>query len=211
MSFGPEMANETESSHTPAGGGTAPRCPPLGRPSLRLPLPGSVHRRPGLSRPTEAVRLRPRVPGTKVHEKTADWLVKQLTPLAARVTRQRFTVTVRGKALPMTNIIATFNPKGKEHVLLCADWDTRPIADHDPNPANRKTPIPGANDGASGVAVLLEIARALKAAPPKQQVTLVLFDGEDYGPGVDDMFLGFELLRRTLPRRCRRSGPCSWT
>ncbi len=132
----------------------------------------------------------PRVPGTTAHDKTADWLVSQLTPLAAQVTRQHFTAQTHGGSLPMTNILATFNPKGKQHVLLCAHWDTRPIADQDPSYSNRHTPIPGANDGASGVAVLLEIAHALQASPPPDQVTIVLFDGEDYGPGIDQMFLG---------------------
>jgi len=103
---------------------------------------------------------------------------------------RRFRVKVGGKWLPLANIAATFNPKGKRHILLCAHWDTRPIADRDPNPANHKKPIPGANDGASGVAVLLEIARALEAHPPKQRVTIVLFDGEDYGETLADMFLG---------------------
>jgi len=147
----------------------------------------------------------PRVPGTAAHRKTADWLVSQLKPLAATVTRQHFTVTVREKRLALTNIIATFNPKGKGHALFCAHWDSRPTADQDPDPALRFRPIAGANDGASGVAVLLEIARALKAHPPAQKVTLVLFDGEDYGPGIDAMFLGSRYFAENY-----RGAPPDW-
>jgi Zn-dependent M28 family amino/carboxypeptidase len=132
----------------------------------------------------------PRVPGLASHNKCLEWLADQLRGQADAVRLQSFTAKPRGRPLHLTNIIATFNPGGSPHVLLCAHWDTRPTADRDPDPARRGTPIPGANDGASGVAVLLEIARALKAHPPRQRVTMVLFDGEDYGPGAEAMFLG---------------------
>jgi len=87
----------------------------------------------------------------------------------------------------MTNIIASFNkyPKGNRRILLCAHWDTRPFADKDPDEKNRATPIAGANDGASGVAVLLELAKILKANVPAVGVDLILFDGEDYGESGD--------------------------
>ena len=143
----------------------------------------------------------PRVPGTPAHERCADWLVAQLKPLAHSVTRQRFTTTVNGTTLHLTNIVATFNPKGTGDVLLCAHWDTRPRAECDADPAKRGQPILGANDGASGVAVLLEIARALQAHPPRQQVTLVLFDGEDYGRAVEGMFLGSRYFARQYAGR----------
>ena len=132
----------------------------------------------------------PRVPGTDAHARCAQWLAEQLRACAEEVALRSFTVPVRGKPLPLTNIEATFNPDGKPHLLLCAHWDSRPTADRDPDPANHAKPIAGANDGASGVAVLLEVARALKATPPKQRITIALFDGEDYGPGLQDMFLG---------------------
>jgi Zn-dependent M28 family amino/carboxypeptidase len=132
----------------------------------------------------------PRVPGTDPHARCAQWLAGQLRACTDEVTLRNFTVQVRGKPLPITNIEAIFNPDGKRHILLCAHWDSRPTAERDPDPANHAKPIAGANDGASGVAVLLEVARALKAAPPNQRITIVLFDGEDYGPGLQDMFLG---------------------
>jgi Zn-dependent M28 family amino/carboxypeptidase len=79
------------------------------------------------------------------------------------------------------NVIALFQPEKAERILLCAHWDTRPWADKDPDPRKRSTPILGANDGASGVAVLLEVARLLHAQPPDVGVDIVLFDGEDAG------------------------------
>ena len=136
----------------------------------------------------------PRVPGSPAHDRCAAFLADRLRQCADRVERQTFEVSLRaaGKRLRLTNIIATFDPPeaGAGHVLLCAHWDTRPTADREPDPTRRGRPIAGANDGASGVAVLLEIARAFKAHPPRQKVTLVLFDGEDYGPNADDMFFG---------------------
>lgn len=132
----------------------------------------------------------PRVPGAKAHDRCGRWLAEQLRTYADEVVLHRFRADAGGRSLPLTNIVATFNPEAKRHILLCAHWDTRPTADCDPILANRSRPIPGANDGASGVAVLLEIARALKAHPPKRRVTIALFDGEDYGPTTTDMFLG---------------------
>ncbi len=138
----------------------------------------------------------PRVPGTEAHAQCAQWLAQQLYSAADGIVRQEFTAEVKGKQLPLTNIVADFNPVGRRRILLCAHWDSRPAADCDPHLANRNRPIAGANDGASGVAVLLEIARALKRRPPKQRVTIVLFDGEDYGPGANNMFLGSRFFAR---------------
>jgi len=132
----------------------------------------------------------PRVPGTQAHEDCATWLCDRLGKVVLQVRLQRFIVTVQQKRVPLVNLIVTINPKGQGHILLCAHWDSRPTADRDPSPSKRTKPVPGANDGASGTAVLLEIARALTAAPPKQKVTIVLFDGEDYGSKLEDMLLG---------------------
>jgi len=143
-----------------------------------------------------------RIPGTATQVKTRDWLVAQLKPNADTVDLQPFSKQINDKNVPMWNIIATLRGTGvapRERVLLCAHWDSRPIADHDPDPANRTKPIPGANDGASGVAVLLEIARQLKAHPIARDVTIVLFDGEDYGPNIDNMLLGSKYYAAHLP------------
>ncbi len=139
----------------------------------------------------------PRVPGSEAHSQCGAWLAEELGACADEVVLQRFTSRVGERELPLVNMVATFNPEGRRHVLLCAHWDSRPTADRDPEASNRTRPILGANDGASGVAVLLEIARALKARAPSQRVTMVLFDGEDYGPGAEDMFLGSKHFARS--------------
>lgn len=144
-----------------------------------------------------------RIPGTPAHVQTRDWLVAQLTPNAKSVTLQPFSKTINGKSIPMWNILATFAGAGAgthERVLLAAHWDSRPIADHDKDPAKRNTPIAGANDGASGVAILLEIARQLKAQPIARDVTIALFDGEDYGPQINNMLLGSQYYAANLPK-----------
>ena len=124
----------------------------------------------------------PRVPGSPGWQKTGDWIVAQLKQLGDSVTEQRFLhVTPSGDTVPMRNIIAHLAPANPQRVLYITHWDTRPIAENDPVLGNRKTPIPGANDGASGVAMLLQVAAALKKTPPTVGVDLLFVDGEDYG------------------------------
>ncbi len=128
------------------------------------------------------VEFGPRVPNTSTHNQTAQWLVGTLERFADTVFVQRARVRAFDNTiLNIQNIIASFQPQGKSRILLCAHWDTRPFADWDPNPANHFKPIPGANDGASGVGVLLEIARQLSLHQPNVGVDIVLFDAEDYG------------------------------
>ncbi len=132
-----------------------------------------------------------RVPGTEGHAKTRDWLLEELNKTAGNAKRQDFTYKVPGgPTLSMSNIVARFNPEAKTQILLCAHWDTRPTADQEIEPDKQNKPIPGANDGASGVAVLLELARKFAAQKPNVGVQIVLFDGEDYGPTGDNMYLG---------------------
>lgn len=132
----------------------------------------------------------PRVPGTPEHAKCLDYLVKTLKESTPDVERQEFNFDDQGKPLPMVNVIGKFSGGNGPATLLAAHWDTRPTADQESDPARRKQPILGANDGASGVAVLLELARQFKLHPPPGPVWIVFFDGEDLGPGVDRMFLG---------------------
>lgn len=123
-----------------------------------------------------------RVPGTAVHKNTAQWLANEMTRHGADVIVQEATLKVyNGDKVPMYNIIAQFAPENPNRILLAAHWDSRPYADHDPTPDNHRHPIDGANDGASGVGVLLEIARHVGAVPPSMGVDIILFDVEDYG------------------------------
>jgi hypothetical protein len=135
----------------------------------------------------------PRNPGSTGHDECRQWLVSELKKYAVSVFEQRFThEDMRlDTTIQMTNIIASFNPEFKKRILLCAHWDTRPHADKD-EPHNINTPILGANDGASGVAVLLEIARNLNNEKPEVGVDIFLFDGEDYGleGDLEEYFLG---------------------
>ena len=131
----------------------------------------------------------PRVPETDAHAACAEWLTAKLGEYADTVIVQDFrTKLFNGKGIDGQNIVGVFHPEAKKRIVLCAHWDSRPYADHDPDEANTHTPIDGANDGASGVGVLLECARLFKAQPlpEKLGIDIVLFDLEDYGPHVDD-------------------------
>jgi Zn-dependent M28 family amino/carboxypeptidase len=90
-------------------------------------------------------------------------------------------VTAKGAKVPLHNVMMRFNPAAPERILYFAHWDTRPTADKAINPEDRGTPISGANDGASGVAVLLGVADALKRTPSTLGVDLLFVDGEDFG------------------------------
>ncbi len=128
----------------------------------------------------EQVAFGPRVPNTAAHEKCAQYLSDKFTSYGAEVMVQQAKVRAyNGTLLNMKNIIASYNPEQSFRVLLCAHWDSRHVADQDEERKNE--PILGANDGGSGVAVLLEIARQLQAAPIGIGVDIILFDTEDYG------------------------------
>ncbi len=133
----------------------------------------------------------PRNPGSAGHANCLNYLVSELQGLADAVNQQEFYHTgYRGEQIRMTNIIASFNLEAKHRILLTAHWDTRPFADQDTDPKKRQQPLLGANDGASGVAVLLQLARIMKENQPPNGVDVVLFDGEDFARGSDfDNFL----------------------
>ena len=131
----------------------------------------------------------PRVPETQAHAACAEWLAAKLSEFADTVVVQDFRAKLfNGKGIDGQNIVGVFHPEAKKRIVLCAHWDSRPYADHDPDEANIHTPIDGANDGASGVGVLLECARLFKAQPlpEKLGIDIILFDLEDYGPHVDE-------------------------
>ncbi len=130
----------------------------------------------------EQCDIGPRYPGSRGHRELQRYLVEELKEYGANVSLQPFdAVLTTGDTLHLINIIGNFNLDAGSRVLLGAHYDTRPRADRDPDPEKRDMPILGANDGASGVAVLLEIARLCHASLPPIGVDIVLFDGEDYG------------------------------
>jgi len=134
----------------------------------------------------------PRIPGTDGHAKMAAWLDSLLRTRADTVVVQAWDhVSQDGKTLPLRNLIARFNPQATTRLLFLAHWDTRPRADA-AGSSDSTAPVPGANDGASGVAILLSMADALKSRAPTIGVDLLFVDGEDYGDfGVDkDVLLG---------------------
>ncbi|MDZ7693890.1 MAG: M28 family peptidase [Balneolaceae bacterium] len=135
----------------------------------------------------------PRNPGSEGHRQNKSYLIGKLAEYAGErnVYAQHFTEEgYEADTLNLTNIIAAFNTTAQDRIMLCAHWDTRPRADEDPD--NPSQPILGADDGASGVGVLLELARLFKDNPPPIGVDIVLFDGEDYGRknDLDRYFLG---------------------
>lgn len=127
----------------------------------------------------------PRVPGTPEHDACRQYLVDQLGRWVGPenvIQQQGRGRLFNGKVTDFTNIIAAFRPQAKQRILLMAHWDTRLFADHDPNEQRRKEAIPGANDGGSGVAVLMEIARLLQQQPLQHLgIDIILFDAEDQG------------------------------
>jgi len=128
------------------------------------------------------VAFGPRVPNTPNHDQCGDYLIEELKKDSFQVTIQQFQAAAfDGKMLALRNIIASINPKAEKRIILAAHWDTRPFADQDS--VDQKKPIDGANDGASGVGILLEVAKAITASDklPKVGIDIILFDGEDYG------------------------------
>ena len=124
----------------------------------------------------------PRVPGSDAQKACAKWLQNELLRHGATVKLQEGEMTAyNGTKLPVINIMGSFNPDAKMRVLLISHWDSRPFADNDPDPAKRKQPVMGANDGASGVGILLELARLCNEKLPQVGIDIFLTDAEDYG------------------------------
>ena len=150
------------------------------------------------------VAFGPRIPGSPGHERMREWLVAELRRLGGEVEEQRVTDSTLGRPLELVNVIARF-PGGDENatrrLMLCAHWDTRPWCDQEPDSAFWNEPCPGANDGGSGVAVLLEVAECLAIRRAPVGVDLVFFDAEDMGhpsrPG--EYSLGARAYAKRLP------------
>lgn len=123
-----------------------------------------------------------RVPGSRAQKECADYLAGMLSRWCDTVIQQPFNTKLwDGTTVQGRNIIASLNPQNDRRILLGAHWDSRMWADHDPDPDNHRKPIPGANDGASGVATLMEIARVVASQRPDVGIDIILFDVEDQG------------------------------
>lgn len=124
----------------------------------------------------------PRIPNSQAHRNCGDYLAAQLEKFGAKVYNQYADLVAwDGTILKSRNIIGAYKPESKKRVMLCAHWDSRPYADNDPNADNHYEPVMGANDGASGVGVLLEIARQIQMKSPEIGIDIIFFDSEDYG------------------------------
>lgn len=144
----------------------------------------------------------PRVPGSPGARKTGDWIIDKLRPLADTLIIQEWThVAAGGKKLPMRNILARFRAADSARVLYLTHWDTRPISDGAMIPDELSQPVPGANDGASGTALLLALADAFARTPPTVGVDLLFVDGEDYGDfdAMKDVLIGSTYFADHLP------------
>jgi len=154
------------------------------------------------------VEFGPRVPGTPAHVRAGDWIVERMRARADTVELQSWThVTQSGARLPLRNVLARFNPTATQRVLFLTHWDTRPTADSDQNLGARQRSFAGANDGASGVGLLVALADALKKTPATVGVDLLFVDGEDYGTFEDwadttknkDVLIGSQYFANHLP------------
>lgn len=153
-----------------------------------------------------------RAMNTEGHERCAQWIIGKFKAYGCEVTTQKADLTgYDGTTLHATNILARHNPHATTRILLCAHWDSRPWADNDPDSTNWRKPILAANDAASGVAVMLELARLLQAnALPMTTlgIDFVCFDAEDWGTpqwadnqegSSDSWALGAQYFSRNLP------------
>lgn len=125
----------------------------------------------------------PRPMNTPQHEECGKWIAKQFEKYGCKITLQKTNLKAYNNTpLKACNIIASYKPERKKRIIIAAHWDTRPWADNDPDSTNWRTPIIAANDAASGVAVMIEIARLLqKGNDPEIGIDFVCFDAEDYG------------------------------
>ncbi|MEE2847261.1 MAG: M28 family peptidase [Gemmatimonadota bacterium] len=164
---------------------------------LDSPAPGPTPGSPGFdglrayALVEKQVAFGPRVPGAPGHQAQLDWMLARLDSLAPEVVSDTFEhISSAGDSLVLVNVMARFRPELDRRIVLLTHWDTRPTSDKAADPERRGDPIPGANDGGSGTAVLLELAALMADVPPPLGIDLLFVDGEDFGPTGDDMYLG---------------------
>jgi len=140
----------------------------------------------------EQLDFGPRVPNTEAHREAIQYFNSHFREMAGNrsVFIQSFKTEAYGDSLQLYNLIAAFSPEKKDRILLAAHWDSRPRSENDES--NPDSPVPGADDGGSGVAVLMELAEIFRDNPPPIGIDIILFDGEDYGEvsDLDYYFLG---------------------
>ena len=151
----------------------------------------------------------PRIMNSEAHEKCGEWIIGKFRQYGCDVTTQKADLKGwDGTTLRSTNIIASINKEAKRRLLICAHWDCRPWADNDPDSTNWRKPVMAANDGASGVGVMIELARIIQADTAKLPygIDFVCFDAEDYGTpqwsGIEDeksWALGAQHFAKNLP------------
>ena len=145
----------------------------------------------------------PRVPGTPAAQRAGDWIIEQMRSRSDTVVVQSWThVTEDGMELPMRNILARYNPGAADRILYVTHWDSRPKSDLAENPEERSLPVPGANDGASGVGLFVALGDALTRTPPAFGVDLLFVDGEDWGDfdgDLADVLIGSTYFANNLP------------
>ena len=146
------------------------------------------------------VTFGPRLTGMVGHTRTVKYIKEVLKANGWKVREQRFSLKIRGKKLQFVNIIADLG-EGDDRILLASHFDTRSVCDHDPDPKRRGRPGTDANNGASNTGVLLALAKAFAEHPPEIPVTMVFFDGENYGPGLESMFLGSNWFAKHLTEK----------
>jgi hypothetical protein len=154
-----------------------------------------------LARVRHQVEAGPRISGTAANAAIRDWIAAEAGRMGGRVERQAFTDSSLGEPVSGTNIVARFGPSEGRRIVLCAHFDTRPRCDEDPDSSMRSRPVPGANDGGSGVAVLLEVAELMARRAPPVGVDLVFFDAEDLGTreAPEEFCLGSKAYAARLP------------
>ena len=145
----------------------------------------------------------PRVPGTEAHRRGGEWIAEQMRQRADTVIEQRWThVSSKGDTLPMHNIFARFNPGAGSRILYVVHWDSRPVSENARDDERRDDPVPGANDGAAGVGLLVALGDLLKRSPSNIGVDLLFVDGEDYGtfgPPDVDVLIGSTYFANNMP------------
>lgn len=157
----------------------------------------------------------PRDMNSRGHDLCGEWIISKFKEYGCKVTTQDVTLAgYDGTKLRSRNIMASINPEATTRILLCAHWDTRPWADNDPDSANWRKPILAANDAASGVAVMLELARIIQESKPEKMlnqqlgIDFVCFDAEDWGTpqwadvadNADSWALGAQYWSKNLPQ-----------